>query len=263
MANSLMTVWLLCLIAFGYCLPVREDDAQSRNDAHHLERNERSAGSIFISSCPTTPKEIPRNCQHALQLGNSNSGVYEIDPRDGLGPFNVYCDMETSGGGWTVFQRRKDGSEDFYRTWTEYQQGFGELYGEFWLGLEAIHRLTVGVTLRIDLMAPDNSKAYAEYEDFTIGNAKAKYVMYIGRYSGTAGDRLSAHKGMKFTTKDQDNDTHGQNCATLFTGAWWYAGCHQSNLNGDYRYGSSGDKLVVWPSFKGKTSLQKVEMKLK
>ncbi|XP_062503946.1 ficolin-2-like [Corticium candelabrum] len=171
--------------------------------------------------------------------------------------------METSGEGWTVLHRRKDGSEDFYRTWTEYQQGFGELYVEFWRGLEVIHRLTVGVTLRIDLMAPDNSRAYAEYEDFTIGKANAKYVMYIGRYSATAGDRLSGHIGIKFSTKDQDNGIQGQNCATLLTGAWWHKACHYSNLNGDYRYGSSGDKLVVSPSFNDKSSLQKVEMKLK
>ena len=91
--------------------------------------------------------------------------------------------MQTDGGGWTVFQRRKDGSEEFYRNWAAYKEGFGELYGEFWLGLDKIHRLSVSsVTLRVDMTATDNSKAYARYEDFTIGNEKSMYIMYLGRY---------------------------------------------------------------------------------
>ena len=37
-------------------------------------------------------------------------------------------------GCYQVIQRRTDGSEDFYRTWNEYRDGFGDLNNEFWLG---------------------------------------------------------------------------------------------------------------------------------
>ena len=119
-------------------------------------------------------------------MGKKITSVYRIDS-DGLGGFDVPCDMETTPGrGWTIFQRRVDGSEDFYRNWTDYKSGFGNLSGEFWLGLDKIHRLTVSGqnVLRVDLESFENEKAYAFYESFYVGNESEAYLLNVGNYSG-------------------------------------------------------------------------------
>ena len=85
-------------------------------------------------------------------------------------------------------------------------------------------------------------------------------------FSGTAGDSLSWHRGSSFTTKDQDNDTWGGNCAVSFKGAWWYTTCHHSNLNGLYHHGkhSSNADGVNWYHWKGhKYSAKRAEMKIR
>ena len=140
--------------------------------------------------------------------------------------------METDGGGWMVFQRRMDGTVDFYRyhnDWADYVKGFGDLNGEFWLGLNKIHRLAnSGATksLRIDLEDFEGNKRHANYSTFQILDSSRKYKLNITGYSGDAGDSLTYHNGMNFTTYDQDNDQlHGDsyynsNCARLHDGAW-------------------------------------------
>ena len=47
--------------------------------------------------------------------------------------------METDGGGWTDLQRRESGLINFYLDWADYEEGFGYLDHEFWLGLGKIH----------------------------------------------------------------------------------------------------------------------------
>ena len=112
--------------------------------------------------------------------------MYKIDP-DGLGEFDVFCDQETAGGAWTVFQKRMDGSVDFYRGWDDYKQGFGNLNDEFWLGLDKIHRLSFSGSykLRVDLEDLHGNTAFAEYSSFGVSSEGAKYQLSLGSYSGT------------------------------------------------------------------------------
>ena len=125
-----------------------------------------------------------KDCAELYKSGKKLSGVYKIDP-DGSGAFDVFCDQKTAGGGWTVFQKRLDGSVDFYRGWSDYKRGFGNLNGEFWLGLDKIHRLTeTRNKLRVDLEDTTGKTAYAEYDMFAVTSEKAKYQLSLGTYSG-------------------------------------------------------------------------------
>ena len=188
---------------------------------------------------------------------------------DGKGSFSVYCDMRTDGGGWTVFQRRQDGSVDFYRGWNDYKSGFGQLTREFWLGYDKIHRLTDSrpSSLRVELEDWERVRQYAKYGRFNVGDEQTQYRLQVGSYSGTAGDALKYHNNMAFSTKDRDNDQRrSSNCAMSYTGAWWYKGCHYSNLNGKYLGKTNDPKGTVWYYFRGDSKyrcLRFTEMKLR
>ncbi|XP_069106248.1 fibrinogen-like protein A isoform X1 [Argopecten irradians] len=120
----------------------------------------------------------------------SPSGVYRMTLTPGRSD-DVYCDMDTAGGPWTVIQNRQDGTVDFYRNWTEYQTGFGDLDGEFWAGLDIIHLLTLsGSILRINLMSWKNDVKYAQYRDFRVGDASSKYRLSVSGFSGNVSGKF-------------------------------------------------------------------------
>ncbi|XP_067329812.1 angiopoietin-2-like [Anolis sagrei] len=178
-----------------------------------------------------------KDCAAAYKLGFTKSGVYTIRVPNTTETAKVLCDMETSGGGWTVIQHRKDGSVDFQRTWKEYKQGFGSPLGEYWLGNDLIHSLTNqgSYSLRIKLQDWENIEAYALYEHFQVGPEEQNYRLYARKYSGTAGRTSSlSPSGTEFSTKDVDNDRCACKCAQMAGGGWWFDACGPSNLNGIY-----------------------------
>ncbi|KVP17037.1 fibrinogen-related protein [Burkholderia ubonensis] len=198
--------------------------------------------------------------------GATGDGVYRIVV-PGYAPFDVVCDMTTSGGGWTVFQRRWNGSVDFYRTWAEYAAGFGNTT-EYWLGNNRLAAMTASGTheLRIDMMRTNGQTAYAQYTGFKINPAGDYYRLSVTWVGGTAGDSLSPHSGVTFTTKDVDTDQSAGNCAVQYRGAWWYTACHSSNLNGAYLNGphSSYADGIEWYAWTGYyESLAHTEMKMR
>ena len=126
-----------------------------------------------------------KNCADICKSGEKNDGVYTIKP-DNMSAFDVFCDQTTAGGGWAVFQKRVNGSVDFYLFWSDYKRGFGDPSGEFWLGKDKIHRLTSdgNKMLRVDLEDFEGNTAYAEYDMFGVMSENDKYKLILGNYSG-------------------------------------------------------------------------------
>ncbi|KAE8583667.1 hypothetical protein XENTR_v10020614 [Xenopus tropicalis] len=235
----------------------------ARVQAINGDRRSKEIQTIFITIGLLYP--YPKDCSQALLNGEADSGLYTIYVNgDQSQPMEVYCDMSVDGGGWIVFLRRTDGSEEFYRNWKTYSAGFGNINNEFFMGLENLHKLTsLGqYELRVDLRDNDET-AYAVYDKFSVGDAKSRFRLKVEGYSGTAGDSMTYHNGRSFSTFDKDNDSAITNCALSYKGAFWYKNCHRVNLMG--RYGDTNHSQGVnWFHWKGhEYSIQFAEMKIR
>ena len=176
------------------------------------------------------------------------SGIYLLRP-DNSTPFEAFCDMDDSGGGWVVFQRRFNGSVDFYRDWDDYEHGFGDVEAEHWLGLAKLYRLTSHGRwiLRVTLEDHHGHFEYIEYENFYIGSEETFYALHIGLNNGTLNDSMKWNNKLAFSTKDRDNDLAGFSCAQLRQSAWWFKYCTFSDLNSVYADNpNKGDTGLVW-----------------
>ncbi|XP_041428049.1 ficolin 2 L homeolog isoform X1 [Xenopus laevis] len=207
-----------------------------------------------------------KNCKELLDQGEILSDWYTIYPEN-TDPMKVHCDMHTDGGGWIVFQRRWDGSVDFYRDWKSYKMGFGNRLNEFWMGNENIHKLTSSGTweLRIDLQDFENVKHFVKYSSFKLLGESDKYKLLLGNLNeGNTGNSMDVHLNMPFSTLD--NDVSPGKCVAKYKGGWWYNDCHHANLNGLYLLGQHGSYAdgINWASGKGyHYSYKHSEMKIR
>ena len=208
------------------------------------------------------------DCSH-LPTGTP-SGIFSLKPcknRDTA--FNAFCQMDKDGSHWTVIQRRGDVEprQDFNLNWSNYTNGFGDLNGEFWLGLEKIYQMVScggQYKLRIDMKAFSLAKGYAQYGAFSIGSEAEGYKLSVSNFTGNVIDRLSFDNNNKFSTRDRDQDGwRGVSCAERRNSGWWYDRCSYTNLNGVYG-GCTDHVSSTWTSWSGfATPLMKIAMKMR
>ena len=214
------------------------------------------------------------DCYELQRNGITISGVYPLQlPSRKI--VNIWCDMEKGNGGWTVVQRRQDGSVNFTRSWDDYAFGFGNPNSEYWLGNENMYWMTnyANYSLRIDLWDWEDNHAYVMYEYFRLNSEKEFYSLKIEGYSGTAGDAMSSyHDNMKFSTIDSDNDEWYLSCAQKDQSGWWFRSCGFASLNGLYVDNGTVDMApdglirgIIWYNWKKiyGYSMKRTEMKIK
>jgi len=165
-----------------------------------------------------------------------------------------------------LIQQNVDGTIHFFnRSWEEFKVGFNDSRGNYWLGNELLHQLTVTglYKLRFDLQSRANHSNHytAEYSTFLVLSEQTNYVLRVSGYSGNAGyDALSYVNGMKFTTYDRDNDPYTSsnynNCAVRNSGGFWYNQCALCRVNGARGVGYD----FAWHGLPGGNLLQSSRM---
>lgn len=185
-------------------------------------------------------KEISQCKQRLAQyeasscLAFRNSSDIHIIHVPDIEPFAVSCESDIENGGWTVIQRRLDGSVNFQRSWNNYRDGFGDLKGEFFIGLEKLHKLTKAQPqeLYVYLEKVDYSTSYYRFNDFIIGSEEEGYMLKSVRDNPL---QEYWNIGSKFTTFDRDNDKYWWgNCAKEFGGGWWFGSCKLDLKKNEY-----------------------------
>ncbi|XP_053086137.1 microfibril-associated glycoprotein 4-like [Pangasianodon hypophthalmus] len=162
---------------------------------------------LLVGSTPISQDLFPTDCSDVYANGQTLSGVYTIYPTADT-PVQVYCDMgcgesQTEDGKWTVFQRRMDGTVNFYRPWGLYKKGFGNKYGEYWLGLENLYQLTHKrkYELKVDLQDFEGVSVYARYTSFSVEPEADGYKLSVSSFiNGGAGDSMATNNGQNFST---------------------------------------------------------------
>uniref|UniRef100_A0A8W7MTV6 Fibrinogen C-terminal domain-containing protein n=1 Tax=Anopheles arabiensis TaxID=7173 RepID=A0A8W7MTV6_ANOAR len=222
-------------------------DIQALSSQEDIERFKLSTG-LDLASISS------RSCKAA---GQEQSGKLLIQPTEHDEPFLGYCVQQSNfGGGWLVIQHRNTKRMNFNRNWSEYRNGFGRVDGEFWYGLEHLHRLTSArqYELLVELKDAAENTAYARYSAFEIGSEAEQYSLKkLGNYTGTADDLMSSLVSKKFSTKDRNNGaTRDGDCE----GGWWMDPCRSTNLNGfRTRY---IDRMFYFLSHNGVFSIKKL-----
>lgn len=151
-----------------------------------------ATGLLLTVTAVACPERVFKSCCDAKSneftfSSKRNSSVYNITNFCGECGLlaEASCDSITFGGGWTVIQRRVDGSANFDRNWTDYEFGFGKLTGDFWYGLCPMHCLTSQGSweVKFDMTFINGTQDSLHYSHFAVGPVTDDYRLNISSFT--------------------------------------------------------------------------------
>lgn len=95
----------------------------------------------FISPQPQLPIDlsVPIGCD---RVPSFEDGIYRIRASpDTDKPFYANCIGLDDTVKWTVILSRVEDDTNFFRSWSDYKNGFGNTHKSFWIGLDKIHEV--------------------------------------------------------------------------------------------------------------------------
>jgi ficolin len=150
---------------------------------------------------------------------------------------NIPCVVE-GGRLFIVFQQRLNNNVDFYKSWSTYEDGFGDS-DNWWLGNKDLNAIThtKNYGLRIELTDHNGTMQFLEYPNFVVekDTYKLKIDSVATSRSTLCAESFQQHLNVGFSTYDQGPSS---SCSQTYKGGWWYTSCHGSNLNGVYHDGA-------------------------
>ena len=146
-----------------------------------------------------------------------------------------------------VIQQRNAsmGWVNFTRNISDYENGFGDIDGEFWIGLKNIYQLTNQKNMELKMRVWDDD-GYAKnwnYPLFKIYDKSRRYALYTTVTRGSGDGSYSAftsegNSGIYFTTYDYHASNN--NCGYTRQSGWWYHSTSCGNANPNGRHQPSG-----------------------
>ena len=145
-----------------------------------------------------------------------------------------------------LIQRRTSVDNDrFNRPFADFVNGFSTTQGDFWFGLELLHKLTSAAKTRYQLVLGAKRRDNGRWMEVVLDNFYVDsgdgYHLRFGsivakRNTGISDWNVNYFRDKLFSARDRDQDTYsGYDCASSRKGGWWFGYCSLICLNCDQR----------------------------